>query len=195
MHHESLTSKAHVFLEQYIQSGDVAIDATAGNGFDTLFLAQSVGDNGKVYAFDIQEEALINTNRLLSEYNQDNVELILQSHALMKVHVPTHRHKKIKAVMFNLGYLPKGDKTVITVADSTQQALNQAIELLADNTAITIIAYPGHAGGKQELDMIIEWVANLDNSLWQIQRVNSMSQSEQSPVLFLINRMTHHESL
>ena len=189
MHRESLTSQAHHWLEDRVFPGDVVIDATAGNGFDTLFLAQTVGEQGKVFAFDVQQDAIDNTRRLLTEYQQQDVVLYHCSHELMMQQIPEELHGYVNAIMFNLGYLPKGDKKLITQSHTTAKALSQAIQILSEHAVITIIAYPGHPGGRQELDMIFEWIDTLDKTSWSIEIVDSLSQSEQSPKLFLIERI------
>lgn len=144
-----LTEIAH--REIHIGEGDIVIDATAGNGNDTLFLARSVGPNGKVYAFDIQSEALDRTAARLAEVGIGHVQLVHGDHAHLRDFVEPQHHGWIAAVMFNLGYLPRGDKSIITRSASTITAIQAAMDLLRDGGTITILAYPGHVGGAEEL--------------------------------------------
>ena len=148
----SLITKAHDLLKNVIQSGDVVVDATLGNGHDTLFLAQCVGVTGKVIGFDIQQEALVATRERLSEaaVKLDVAELHLKSHAELSALVP----QDVSAVMFNLGYLPGGDKTKITHWKSTEVALRSALSCLKKHGLLTVMCYPGHPGGDKEARMV-----------------------------------------
>ncbi|MCK4840475.1 MAG: class I SAM-dependent methyltransferase [Methylococcales bacterium] len=185
----SLTSQAHHFIQQVLSLGDIAIDATVGNGYDTLFLAQQVGKHGKVFGFDIQKQAIEATHaKLESEYNTTNLTLIHDSHSNMSEHIPIQFHKKIKAISFNLGYLPGSDKSVITHAKSTLTAVNQSIDILADTGIMTIVAYPGHIGGNIETKEIEQWVKQLLLSKYSIQIING-SEKATSPKLFIIKKL------
>ena len=106
---------AHAFLSEVITKEDIVVDATMGNGYDTLFLAQLAK---KVYAFDIQEQAIKQTAKRLAEAKVDNVELLLTGHENVGQYI-----KSTKAAIFNLGYLPSADKSVITQPHTTIQAL------------------------------------------------------------------------
>ncbi len=132
-----------------LQPGEVAVDATVGNGHDTLFLAQQVGAQGHVYGFDIQEEALARTRRRLEEAGlRDRVTLLQMGHEHMAEAVPAAWHGRIGAVMFNLGYLPGGsDRTCITRPQTTVPALEAALRLLRPGGVLTVVAYRGHPGG------------------------------------------------
>jgi len=169
----SLTQQAKDYLTQQIHSGDIVIDATAGNGFDTAFLAKQVGQTGMVYAFDIQQQAITETQRLLeAESLTPQVTLHLKSHAQMKQTIPEKYHQKISIVMFNLGYLPGSDKTCITTATSTIPALQQCVELLKDDGALSIMLYPGHPGGQTETKAVLEWIKKLPDH-WPIKQVTT----------------------
>ena len=101
---------ARKYISSCVSDGDRVIDATCGNGHDTLFLAKIVGEKGKVFSFDIQPEALVNTRRLLEANNlADRVHLIQSGHERMDSHV----HEKVAAVMFNLDYLPGGNHKLL----------------------------------------------------------------------------------
>ena len=130
------------FILQHIGEGDVCVDFTMGNGNDTLFLSRTVGESGRVYAFDIQEEALASTRaRLEAEGAPENYTLICASHHLVRDYVK----EPIKAGMFNLGYLPgSGNKALTTLRETTLPAVQAAIELLAPDGILLVAIYPGH---------------------------------------------------
>ena len=148
------------FILQHLKKGDVAADFTMGNGHDTLFLSQTVGDEGFVYAFDIQPSALVNTEKRLKDNNApENYKLICDSHHKAKEYID----RPIKAGMFNLGYLPgSGDKTVTTKRETTLIAIQSAIELLAPDGILLIAVYPGHEEGEIEGELIHELLSKLD---------------------------------
>ncbi|MDO8937923.1 MAG: class I SAM-dependent methyltransferase [Methylicorpusculum sp.] len=183
----SLVNLIHNRLSALLHNGDTVIDATAGNGNDTCFLAEKIAPDGLVYGFDIQAQALDKTrialdHRLLATH----AVLINASHAHMKQWIHSSYVGQIKAVLFNLGYLPGGDKTVITTGESTLAALAVALELISADGIISILAYPGHAGGRQETDRVREWCLNLDSTDYSIETIYSDEQNPQAPILFWI---------
>ncbi|WP_046061086.1 class I SAM-dependent methyltransferase [Methylotuvimicrobium alcaliphilum] len=183
----SLVHKAHKAVKAVLQAGDYAIDATVGNGHDTLFLARHVGPGGIVLGFDIQQSAIDKTrSRLEQETIDTQVELFRVSHAEMTNIIPMQFHGRIKAVMFNLGYLPGGDKLLITRTDTTIAALNQALRMLAPDGLLTILAYPGHPGGDQEADEVDKWCADLEGSRYDKSCINSQENQKSTPRLYLI---------
>ena len=147
------------FILEHLSEGEVAVDFTMGNGNDTLFLSKSVGEEGKVYAFDIQEEALVSTRQHLEENGApENYTLICASHHRVKEFVK----EPIKAGMFNLGYLPRsGRKAVTTMRETTMPAVEAAIELLAPDGVLIVAIYPGHEEGALEGDMLREYFKTL----------------------------------
>jgi len=185
----SLTTKAHNIIQEHLDIGDYAIDATIGNGHDTLFLSKQVGIDGKVFGFDIQQQALVSTRSNLESEHINNTQLFHVSHNNMEKHIPTQYHKKVKVIMFNLGYLPGSDKSIITHADSTLSALNQSINLLAQSGIITITAYPGHQGGAEETRLIKQWCNHLSTEQYTVQIIYS-SDKKTAPILFIIQNGT-----
>ncbi|KAF3783895.1 putative rRNA methylase [Nymphaea thermarum] len=141
--------------QHIVRKGDTAIDATCGNGFDTLALLKMVSDesrNGCVLGFDVQQSALDSTSSLLNQsvdpIQKEQVKLFLMCHSRMQDVVP--EGKSIRLIAFNLGYLPRGDKTITTVPETTFQALQSATEILDSGGLISIIAYVGHPGGSTQ---------------------------------------------
>ncbi len=147
------------FILQHIKEGDTVADFTMGNGHDTLFLSQTVGETGRVYAFDIQQSALESTKKRLTENGApENYTLICDSHHNAKEYIDG----KIKAGVFNLGYLPGGDKSVTTKRETTLAAVKAAIELLDRDAILLIAVYPGHEEGEIEGELINDMLQELD---------------------------------
>ncbi|RMG35512.1 MAG: methyltransferase domain-containing protein [Gammaproteobacteria bacterium] len=154
----SLTRLAHERLSEVLGEGDWAIDATAGNGHDTLFLARAVGPSGRLAAFDIQEEAIANTHqRLAQEGLPARVVLHQAGHERMAEQLGPGWRGRAAAVTFNLGYLPGGDHAKTTLPMTTLAALDQALALLRAGGLLSVIAYRGHPGGKAEADAVTAW--------------------------------------
>ena len=147
------------FIMEHLAEGDVAVDFTMGNGNDTLFLSKAVGESGKVYAFDIQEDALTSTRAHLEANGApENYTLICASHHRVKEFVT----EPIKAGMFNLGYLPRsGRKAVTTMRETTMPAVEAALELLAPDGVLIVAIYPGHEEGTLEGEMLREYFSSL----------------------------------
>ena len=147
------------FIMEHLSEGDVAVDFTMGNGNDTLFLSKAVGESGKVYAFDIQEDALTSTRAHLEANGApENYTLICASHHRVKEFVT----EPIKAGMFNLGYLPRsGRKAVTTMRETTMLAVEAALELLAPDGVLIVAIYPGHEEGALEGEMLREYFSGL----------------------------------
>lgn len=147
------------FIMEHLREGDTAVDFTMGNGNDTLFLSKAVGERGKVFAFDIQEEAIISTRAHLEENGApENYTLICASHDRVKEFVT----EPIKAGMFNLGYLPRsGKKAVTTMRKTTMPAVEAALELLAPDGVLIVAIYPGHEEGALEGEMLREYFSGL----------------------------------
>ncbi|MFA5985165.1 MAG: class I SAM-dependent methyltransferase [Methylococcaceae bacterium] len=185
----SLPKQVQLLLSAQLQSGDTAIDATVGNGHDCLFLAQHIAP-GQVYGFDIQTAALTSTLAKIPAELQPYVQLIQANHADMAAHIPKSAHGNINVIMFNLGYLPGGNKHLITQADTTLAALNSALMLLTQNGLLTVIAYPGHEGGNSETKAIECWCKTLDLSRLKLQIMDSDTDNPNAPRLFVIHKLT-----
>ena len=169
-------------LEQTVAPGDSVIDATAGNGHDTHFLAQLTGSEGKVYAFDIQQEAIDATGKRISEFS--HVQLVLDSHDKIGQYV----NEEISAAVFNLGYLPKGDHTIITKAKSTLSAMSQCLERLKVNGLLLMVVYSGHEGGSEERDAVLEFVKQLPQTSYNVAQYAFINQPHSPPFLLAIEK-------
>ncbi|MGR8942441.1 MAG: class I SAM-dependent methyltransferase [Gammaproteobacteria bacterium] len=185
----SLVAEAHKRIAPRLHAGNTAIDATVGNGYDTLFLLQRVAPSGRVYGFDIQASALHSAKTKIADpVLSECLTLVHASHAAMEEWIPERGQGQIDAVMFNLGYLPGSDKTVMTQAGSTVAALTAAGKLLANGGILTVIAYPGHAGGALETAQVADWCANLDRERFDIELIEN-STEQISPKLFVVNKI------
>lgn len=160
---------SHHFWHTIVTPGDTVIDATCGNGHDTLCMAKLAltGDSGSVFALDIQPEAIEKTKLLLqtnlSEDLYNKISLLQSSHRRFPKEILP---KSVKLIAYNLGYLPGGDKTLTTMAESTLESLYNALELISPEGMISITCYPGHPQGKIEEDAIIKYAASLDPRAW-----------------------------
>ncbi|MCG5515778.1 MULTISPECIES: class I SAM-dependent methyltransferase [unclassified Ectothiorhodospira] len=154
-----LTRQAHRHLENCLTEGDQVVDATAGNGHDTLFLARQVGATGHVWAFDIQARALEATRaRLEAQGLAQRVTLIHAGHQHLDHSLPDNLRGKVKAVMFNLGYLPGGDHGIVTRPQDTLAALEASLAWLHPEGVISVMMYRGHPGGQEEHATIEAWL-------------------------------------
>jgi len=176
---------AHLCMESHVETGDVVVDATLGNGYDTLHLAQCIGEKGHVLGFDIQEAAVESTRMGLCEAAlQERVTLLCRSHAELKAAFDELSLMAPSLLVFNLGYLPGGDKSVVTVPDSTMACLRQGSELLNPGGAISLVAYRGHPGGMDEYEAVLVFLEELTEAGWKIQRSSSYPEDEKRPVFF-----------
>jgi ubiquinone/menaquinone biosynthesis C-methylase UbiE len=176
---------SHFFLRGRINPGDRVADATCGNGHDTLFLARLVGPSGKVWAFDIQENALANTRMLLSEAGcMAQVELVASGHERFAEFVG----EPLKAVIFNLGYLPGGERSIITRPEQTLAALDQATQLLLPGGIITVCIYTGHPGGAEEGEAVESWGAKLAPETFNVWVSCPFNRPPTAPYLLLVEK-------
>ncbi|MGI6587806.1 MAG: class I SAM-dependent methyltransferase [Peptococcia bacterium] len=161
------TGFTHYLLSKFLSKGQKVIDATAGNGQDTLFLARTVGPLGLVYAFDIQENALQETKKILEKNNcLQQVKLIHAGHEKINKFV----QEPVQAIIYNLGYLPGGNKEIITKGETTLLSLQQGMELLNSGGVVSLIIYPGHSGGEKEATIIEKYVTSLSSRTWQVMK-------------------------
>jgi predicted methyltransferase len=151
------TEMAQLAVRQVIQPGEAAVDATAGNGHDSRFLAELVGPTGRVFALDVQPEAIARTAELLRAAGLANVTLLAHDHADLAAIVPG----PVGAVMFNLGYRPGGNKSAVTRTPSTLAGLRAGLGLLRPGGVLTVVAYPGHPGGVEETAAVAAFLHGL----------------------------------
>lgn len=174
-------SIVHDTIKKYAGEGSVCIDATAGRGFDTAFLCELTGKSGKVYAFDIQEDAIESTRKLLDSKGLEAT-LILDSHSEMKKYVK----EEADCIVFNLGYLPKGDHTIFTHADSTIKAIEAGLGLLKKGGLMCVSVYYGGDSGYEEKDALLPYLKNLDDEKYQVIGTFFYNWKKDPPIPFFI---------
>lgn len=161
---QSILNQARRLIENNTKDNDLTVDATIGNGYDTLFLSQ-LTPKGHVFGFDIQEVAIANTTKLLNDYHLNNYTLYLNNHQQMAEILAAYHHK-ISTIIFNLGYLPKGDKKITTTSDETITAIKAGYTLLNDKGIIIIIVYPGHPAGLEESIKLKEFLTDYNHEYY-----------------------------
>lgn len=182
---QNALNQAKSYIKEIVLSGDHVVDATAGNGHDTLFLARLVGENGKVTAFDIQAAAIESTReRLEREQAIHQVTLYHGSHADISSVVTL----PIRAAMFNLGYLPGADHSITTTSDSTWTAVLGTLDLLLPGGRTVIVLYHGHESGKRERESVLQQVADLPQEQFQVLHTAFLNQQNSPPELVVIEK-------
>ena len=181
-----LVELAHSKIKKTLRSGDLCIDATAGNGHDSLFLATEVGPKGFVYAFDIQKDALMKTAERLRRNNlSDRIKLIEASHTEIKSFIDEKHQGNIRVAMFNLGYLPGGNHQIVTTGNGTTNALSSTYSVLQEGGMATVLCYRGHRGGVNETNDVIELC---EKEKWNYETYEGNTNPE-SPILICINKI------
>lgn len=177
---------SHLFLRRVVVPGDVVVDATCGNGFDTLFLARQVGEQGKVWAFDIQPEAIRSAEARLHEAGcLSRVKLVNAGHERLDEYLK----EKVRAVVFNLGFLPGGAEGAATCVGSTIAALEQAAGLLLPGGIITVALYTGHPGGAEEAAKVESWAAGLPPRGFNSWKSRQLNRSELAPYVVVVEKL------
>lgn len=177
------TALAQEILRPLIRPGDWVIDATAGNGHDTVFLAECVGPTGKVLAFDVQEAALASARARVGEARC--VEFFHESHGKMAAHAAV---ESVAVVMFNLGYLPGDDHQLTTQSAETLVALEAAVRLIKPGGALSVICYPGHPAGAAEAVAVENWLTAQAADGWRIARYGAVGTRRPAPFLLLAGK-------
>ena len=168
-------------LRKAINTGDIVVDATVGNGYDTVSLAELVGDNGRVYGFDCQETAVQASKERLNNHGMaERVTLFHQGHENLITKIPLEHHGKITGAIFNLGYLPGGDKTIVTKPETTIAAIEQLLRIMAYEGIIVLVIYHGHPGGEEERDSLLRYCQQIDQKSAHILQYQFINQ-ENSP--------------
>lgn len=181
----SLT-QSHQYIERFVEQGDVVIDATAGNGNDTAFLAKLVGENGRVFSFDVQKIAIDRTRDRISSLGlADRVELINDGHENLDKYIKD----SVKAVMFNLGYLPGGDHQIGTKAETTICAIEKAMALLVKGGIISIVIYHGGDSGFEEKNKVLEYMGKIDPKKYTVMKTEFINQPNCPPILVCIEKI------
>lgn len=179
---------AHHYFKQKLKIGDIALDCTAGNGHDSLFIAQQIldGNQGDLYCIDLQEQAILNTKKLLEEHlskeQLNRVRFLQQSHELLP-NIPN----TVALIVYNFGYLPGGDKTITTQVESSLKSIAKGLELLAPSGIMSLTCYPGHEEGEKEQNALFSFCEELDKKSWNL-CLHRWLNRKTSPSLILIEK-------
>ena len=175
------------FIREHVKEGDICIDATAGNGNDTLALCQLVGESGKVIAFDIQETAIVNTKKRLEENGVvDRAEVYLESHINMDKYV---EENSVSCIVFNFGYLPGGDHNLATRKESSIEAIHTGLRLLRKGGLMSLCIYSGGDSGFEERDAILEELKTLDGKKYLVIKSEYYNRPNNPPMPVMIIKM------
>lgn len=186
---ERILPFARTLLRTALAPGDAAVDGTCGNGHDTLFLAKTAGENGHVYGFDIQKAAIEQTAaRLRAEQLENRCTLFESGHENIREMIPSEKHSHIKAAVFNLGYLPGGDKTIVTKADTTIKAVSDLLEMMPPEGLIVLVIYHGHPEGAEERDKLLAYTASLPQDLAHVMQYKFINQANNPPFIIAIEK-------
>jgi tRNA A58 N-methylase Trm61 len=191
----SVLDLAHVFVKRALNRAPdgvprLAIDTTVGNGYDTAWLAQCVGDGGHVIGCDIQEIALKKAyTRLEQGQLADRVTLLHINHAELHTHIPEAWQGNVFAMMANLGYLPGADKRIITEAGTTIEMLQHMLPYLRVGGVMTVVVYPGHSGGREESEAVTSYIHRLPPTEWRVFHAAFPNQTNSPPELLAVERL------
>lgn len=176
---------AHDVLHQVVREGDTVIDATLGNGYDTVMLADLVGESGHIIGFDIQPDAVERTRARLTEAGLiSRCELYAEGHQ----HIADRVRTPVRAAVFNLGWLPGGDKSITTLWETTHTAISAALALLEKGGVCTVCAYPGHAEGDRERFALMDWLATLRPQEYNVLQHRFLNAGPGAPECFVIQK-------
>lgn len=174
----------HKFIAEHVKTGDFCIDATAGRGRDTLFLCNLVGENGIVFAFDIQEEAIKSTRALLQEHNK-KATVILDCHSKMDQYVAK---ESADAIMFNFGWLPGGDHTKFSHGSTSRIAIEKGLELLKTGGVMSLCIYCGKETGFEEKETLLPFLKTLDQKKYSVLLTDYINRAGNPPIAVLITK-------
>jgi len=172
-------------IKKTLKEDSIVIDATMGNGHDTLFLRKQLNDDGFIYGFDIQKAAIERTkDRLVQNNCYDHVKLIHDSHENFKKYIEA----PVDLILYNLGYLPKGDKSITTESDQTLKSVKEGMGLLRSGGVIIITVYPGHLPGALELEVLSDYLKTINQKKYAVMKVDFFNYKNKPPVVFMIER-------
>ncbi len=175
---------SHKFIFEHVKKGDTCIDATAGRGRDTLFLCRLVGEEGRVFAFDIQQEAIQSTEKLLKD-NDKKATLILDCHSNMDAYI---ENSGVDAIMFNFGWLPGGDHTKFSHGSTSRIAIEKGLELLKPGGVMSLCIYCGKETGFEEKETLLPFLKTLDQKKYSVLLADYINRGGNPPIAVLITK-------
>lgn len=179
---------SHYLLGEAIHKGDTVIDATCGNGHDTIFLSKLVGDTGHVFGFDIQDTAVNNTKDRLTKNQLSNTTIIKDSHSNFINHISVDKLTRLGGAVFNLGYLPGSDKSIITKSESTILAIEGILSHMKQNGIVVLVVYHGHKGGDTEKEQLLRYTRLLDQKQFHVLYYGFINQKNDPPFILAIQK-------
>ena len=179
----NVNSIFRLIAAEKLKGGEVVVDATAGNGNDIEYMLRLIGKYGFAYGFDIQETAVENTDKRLKEKFQ-NYRILHDGHE----NVDKYVEGDVDFAVFNLGYLPKGDHSLITRAKTTVESIGKLLEMLRNNGCIVVSAYVGHEGGMDEYETVLEYVSKIDQKKYNVVKIEFANQINTPPKMILIEK-------
>ncbi len=182
--HFSALNIIHKIIRERVQPGDLCIDATAGRGNDALFLAELVGETGHVTAFDIQQDAVDSTKKLLEEHGMTSrTDVLLKSHSEMD---EICEEGTVSCITFNFGWLPKGDHNIFTNKSTSIPAIEKGLKLLKSGGMMTLIIYYGRETGFEERDALLEYLPTIDSSRFTVIEMPFVNRPNCLPIPIII---------
>lgn len=178
-----MTDFNQMIWKNYLKEGMCVLDATVGNGYDALMIKETIGDNGVFYGFDIQKQAIESTAQRLENFK--NVKLYCRSHAEI---LEIISENTLDGAIYNLGFLPGGDKEITTHYESTFESLNAVLKCLKTGALLSVSIYPGHEAGKMESEKLSKWLDQLDAYTYHVLKTNYTNQSDTAPYTYWIER-------
>lgn len=176
-------------VERTTSIGDVAIDCTVGNGNDTLFLSNLVGESGQIYGFDIQEEAIASTQSKLQESDaKGSVQLYCCGHEEVESRIPEKYFGKVASAVFNLGYLPGGDKSITTNSDTTIRAIESLLRMMKREGIIVLVVYAGHPEGAIERDDLLSYCRAIPLEKAHVLEYRFTNHKQEAPFIIAIEK-------
>ncbi len=176
---------SHLFLNSFVKEGMIFLDLTCGNGNDTLHIGKLLKGRGRVYAFDIQEKAIKNTKKLLEDNDIKNYTLVLDSHR----NVDKYIDFLIDGAVYNLGYLPGGDKSIVTMGKEVISSLDYIGGVLKKGAIIILCCYLSHEGGMREYEEILSYITTLENKEYNIIDISYILRKKDSPRVIVIEKL------
>lgn len=187
MKNYQITEWCHHFIRDHVKEGDICIDATAGNGNDTKLLCELVGKHGRVYAFDIQEQAVEYTKECLTKAGlEERAKVLLDSHENMAEYVEA---ESVSCITFNFGYLPGGDHNLATKKESSIAAIYEGLRLLKKGGIMSLCIYSGGDSGFEERDAILEELKKMDGKRYLVIVSSYYNRPNHPPIPVLIIKL------
>ncbi len=186
---ERILPFARSLLAKAIKPGDAVVDGTLGNGHDAEMLCELVGEDGRVFGFDIQETAIENSMKRIEESHfEDRVMFFQRGHENVKKSIPPQYHGEISAAIFNLGYLPGGDKSLVTKPDTTISAIDQLLDIMAVEGIIVLVIYHGHPEGAVERDILLQYAERIEQKKAHVLQYRFINQVNNPPFIIAIEK-------